>query len=150
MATGFSRVNRRGGARAVEASPVTVRGTAQGDVVGLVSPNGAHVWRGVPFASSTAGENRWRAPRPAPGWSGQRPCVEFAERCAQLTNQGDKKDGLKPGLVIGSEDCLAFDIYAPATAQGRALPVMVRIHGGQNVWGRSGMYDGSTLRYAKT
>jgi len=145
MASTRTRLTRRNRAGESQESSATVRATKQGEVVGFVAPEGAHVWRGVPFAASTAGANRWRAPQPVPGWEGRRPCVEFADRCAQLTNQGDKDDGIEPGLVIGSEDCLALDIYAPPTAQGRALPVMVWIHGGQNVWGRSGMYDGSTL-----
>ncbi|MGI9598665.1 MAG: carboxylesterase/lipase family protein [Acidimicrobiales bacterium] len=123
----------------------TVRATAQGEVVGFVAQNGAHVWRGLPYAASTAGANRWRAPQPAMAWTGVREAIEFAPRCAQLTNRGDEDDGLKPGLVIGSEECLALDIYAPPTAPGRAVPVMVWIHGGGNVWGGSSLYDGSRL-----
>ncbi len=126
-------------------APATVRTIGQGEVIGLIAENGAHVWRGIPFASSTAGEKRWRAPQPAPAWNGRREAIEFAPRCAQLTNQGDKDEGLEPGVVIGSEDCLALDIYAPADAEGGSLPVMVWIHGGGNVWGRSGLYDGSHL-----
>jgi len=126
-------------------APTTERMTATGPVVGLIGKNGAHMWRGIPFAASTAGQNRWRAPRPAPAWHGTRIATEFAPRCAQLTNRGDEDEGIKPGLIIGSEDCLALDIYAPPSAQGQSLPVMVWIHGGGNVWGRSGMYDGSEL-----
>ncbi len=123
----------------------TVRITGQGEVIGLVADNGAHVWRGIPYAASTAGANRWRAPRPAAAWDGQRESVEFAPRCAQLTNRGDEDDGLEPGLVIGSEDCLALDIYAPPQAQCHFLPVLVWIHGGGNVWCGSSLYDGSHL-----
>ncbi|MGI9615700.1 MAG: carboxylesterase family protein [Acidimicrobiales bacterium] len=123
----------------------TVRRIGQGEVIGLVAENGAHVWRGLPFAASTAGANRWRSPQPASVWLGRREAIEFAPRCAQLTNQGDTDEGLEPGVVIGSEDCLALDIYAPADAKGKALPVMVWIHGGGNVWGRSSLYDGSHL-----
>jgi len=52
---------------------------------------------------------------------------------------------LEPGLVVGSEDCLALDIYAPADAKDKVLPVMLWIHGGGNVWGRSSSSDGSYL-----
>ena len=123
----------------------TIRAIRQGEVIGAVADNGAHVWRGIPYATSTAGANRWRAPQPAAAWEGQREVVEFAPRCAQLTNRGDEDDGLKPGLVIGSEDCLALDVYAPPQAQGQTLPVLVWIHGGGNVWGGSSLYDGSHL-----
>ncbi len=132
---------------APSAAVETERETRQGAVVGLVADNGAHVWRGIPYAASTAGANRWRAPQPAPTWSGVREALEFAERCAQLTNEFDKNEGLEPGLTVGSEDCLALDIYAPANARGRSLPVMVWIHPGGNVWGRSSKYDGARLAH---
>ncbi len=103
------------------------------------------MWRGIPYGASTAGANRWRAPQPPPRWDGVRPAVEFAPRCAQLTNQGDSDEGIEPGLVVGSEDCLALDIYAPPGGRNEGLPVMVWIHGGGNVWGRSSLYDGSNL-----
>jgi len=104
MASALTRLTRRDRAGESQESSATVPATKQGEVVGLVAPEGAHVWRGVPFAASTAGANRWRAPQPVPAWEGRRPCVEFADRCAQLTNQGDEDDGIEPGLVIGSED----------------------------------------------
>ncbi len=128
-----------------EPAPATARTIAQGELVGLIAANGAHVWRGVPFAASTGGENRWRAPRPAPPWEGVRDATRFAERCPQLTNRLDEDEGLGPGLVIGSEDCLALDVYAPPDARGGSRPVMVWIHGGGNVWGRSSAYDASRL-----
>lgn len=141
----LARLLGREGESTPQPAPPTERTISQGDVIGLIAENGAHVWRGVPYGASTAGENRWRAPNPAPGWEGRRRSVEFAPRCAQLTNRCDEDEGVEPGLVVGSEDCLALDIYAPADAQGRALPVMVWIHGGGNVWGRSSLYDGSNL-----
>ncbi|MEL7030205.1 MAG: carboxylesterase family protein, partial [Pseudomonadota bacterium] len=123
----------------------TIRATQHGPIIGFTAENGAHVWRGVPFAASTAGENRWRAPKPPQGWSETREALQFAERCAQLTNMYDAGEGLKPGRAVGSEDCLAVNIFAPPDAEGADLPVMVWIHGGGNVWGRSGDYDGSRL-----
>jgi len=135
---------RRGNARPMAAT-TTVRTTRQGEIVGFVAENGAHVWRGLPYAASTAGGNRWRPPQPPPSWEVRRGALDFADRCAQLTNRGDADEGVEPGIVVGSEDCLALDVYAPADAEGRALPVMAWIHGGGNVWGRSGLYDGSRL-----
>ena len=123
----------------------TRRITAYGEVIGFCADNGAHVWRGIPYGASTAGPNRWRAPQPPPSWQGVREAVAVAQRCSQLTNEFDADEGLPPGLVVGSEDCLTLDIYAPEDALGRSLPVMVWIHGGGNVWGRSGAYDASRL-----
>ncbi|MCI5048094.1 MAG: carboxylesterase family protein [Aquisalinus sp.] len=126
-------------------APATERSIAQGQLVGFTAENGAHVWRGIPFAASTAGENRWRAPRPASGWSGTREALEFSERCLQFTNRYDEPQGLEAGQIVGSEDCLTLNIFAPADAQGKDLPVMLWIHGGGNVWGSAATYDGSRL-----
>ena len=93
--------------------PATRRTTVHGDIIGFRADNGAHVWRGIPYGASTAGPNRWRAPQAAPTWQGVRETVALAERCAQLTNEFDADEGLKPGLVVGTEDCLSLDIYAP-------------------------------------
>jgi para-nitrobenzyl esterase len=123
----------------------TKRKLVQGEIVGFRADNGAHVWRGIPYGASTAGANRWRAPQAPLSWSGVRETVAIAERCAQLTNEFDADEGLPPGIVVGSEDCLTLDIYAPSAASGESLPVMAWIHGGGNVWGRSGAYDGSQL-----
>ena len=145
MASLLGRITGRNRTSTTAVSEATVRTTGKGEVVGYVGPAGAHVWRGIPYGAPTTGANRWRPPQPASQWDSRRPCVESADRCAQLTNRGDQDEGITPGLVLGSEDCLAVDIYAPPDARDRVLPVMVWIHGGGNVWGRSGMYDGSTL-----
>lgn len=132
-----------------EPAEAAVRAVAQGEVIGFAAGTRAHVWRGLPFAASTAGENRWRAPRPAPAWEGARVAVEHGPRCPQITNAFHRGEGYEPGLVIGSEDCLYADVYAPAMSAGEAaaarLPVMVWIHGGGNVWGRAASYDGANL-----
>lgn len=117
--------------------------TGQGDVIGYVAPEGAHVWLGLPYAAPPVGDLRWRAPRPAARWDGEREAIEHASRCPQITNVLDEPEGLEPGILTGSEDCLYLDIYAPPNADN--LPVMVWIHGGSNVWGRSSEYDGSQL-----
>ena len=129
----------------IVADEATKRSVASGEIIGYRAENGAHAWRGVPYAASTAGENRWRAPQPAPSWSDVREALEFSERCPQLTNAFSAGEGYDPGILIGSEDCLKLDIYAPADAAGKSLPVMVWIHGGGNVWGASKSYDGSNL-----
>ncbi|MEL7490391.1 MAG: carboxylesterase family protein [Pseudomonadota bacterium] len=129
----------------IVAAEVTQKTVAGGDLVGFVAPSGAHVWRGVSFAASTAFENRWRAPRPAPAWEGVRNATTFAPLCPQIANAFTQIEDITYGDLIGSEDCLAADIYAPPDAAGKALPVMVWIHGGSNVSGGSRFYDGANL-----
>jgi para-nitrobenzyl esterase len=128
----------------------TVRETSLGTVIGIVTEDGAHAWRGLPFAAPPVGDLRWRAPRPAASWPGARVAATFAERCAQMSNRLNEGEGIEPGLFLGSEDCLYLDIYAPPDAMekagaGEKLPVMVWIHGGSNVWGRASAYEGSRL-----
>jgi para-nitrobenzyl esterase len=117
----------------------------QGELVGFIEENGAHVWRGVPFGADTSGENRWRAPHPAPSWDGVRTATKFAPVCAQIATAFTPIEGWVNGRLEGSENCLAVDIYAPADAKGRALPVMLWIHGGSNVSGASQLYLGDRL-----
>ncbi|MEO1135089.1 MAG: carboxylesterase family protein [Pseudomonadota bacterium] len=134
-------------APAVEPVPdeTAVRITAQGEVIGFQTQDGAHAWKGLPFAAPPVGDLRWRAPRPAADWQGARVATQSAERCAQMSNRLNEGEGIEPGVLLGSEDCLYLDIYAPPDAKDRALPVMVWIHGGANVWGRGSSYDGSRL-----
>ena len=128
----------------------TARTLAEGGVVGYVdAPTGAHVWRAIPFAAPPVGDLRWRAPRPAAAWTGQRTSVAPAPWCPQQLSalDGVKKD--RWGDIVGQEDCLYLDVYAPpmtaAEAGATKLPVMMWIHGGSNTWGRAEQYDGSAL-----
>lgn len=129
-----------------EPAAETVRSVAGGDVIGYIAGSGAHAWLAVPFAAPPVGDLRWRAPRPAAGWQGARSAVSAGPPCPQISNAFHRAERIPPGRVIGDEACLTLDIYAPATAKdGPPLPVMVWVHGGANIWGRSSAYDGSTL-----
>ncbi len=127
------------------ADPATQRTIAQGELVGFTTEDGAHSWRAIPFAAPPQGELRWRAPRPPASWDSVRTATQFADRCMQLSNRLNAGEKINPGEIIGSEDCLYLDIYAPPDAAGKDLPVMVWIHGGANVWGRASVYEGSRL-----
>ena len=52
-------------------------------------------------------------------------------------------------MILGSEDCLSLNVYAPSEAEiGQKRPVMVFIHGGAYVVGSGGQYDPSVLAQA--
>ena len=125
--------------------PATNVKTTNGDLTGFISQNGSYTWRGVPYGADTSGENRWRAPRPAPVWKDVRDALNFAPVCPQIATPFTPIESFTNGKLEGSEDCLAFDIYAPANSKGKALPVMVWIHGGSNVSGASQLYIGENL-----
>ena len=115
---------------------------------------GASVWRSVPFAAPPVGDLRWRAPRPPAPWSGVRTATAEAPWCPQLLSALDGVGQDQWGKLVGQEDCLYLNIYAPPMTADAAktahLPVMMWIHGGSNVWGRAAQYDGwRTRRCAK-
>ncbi len=132
------------------ASAKTRVSVEQGKLEGFVAPNGAYVWRNIPYAAPPTGDLRWRAPRPATGWQGTRLALEHPNWCTQLSGPLDALYGIEAGHVIGSEDCLYLNIYAPPAdkapnGETGKLPVMVWIHGGSNTWGRAEEYDPSLL-----
>lgn len=112
----------------------------KGQVIGFKSGNGAYIWRGIPFGASTAGANRWRSPRPVAQWDGVLSAIAPAPPCPQFSREKSTA-----GTLIGSEDCLYLNVYAPPNATDRDLPVMVWIHGGAHVWGMASERDGSKL-----
>ncbi len=129
----------------------SLRETSLGGLVGFKSTEGAHVWRGIPFAKPPIEGLRWRAPQPANSWQGTREALEFASPCIQFAGPGGSREGLDDSDTRGSEDCLYLNVFAPAwtaeqvpTGEAR-LPVMLWIHGGGNTIGDALVYDASLL-----
>jgi para-nitrobenzyl esterase len=130
--------------------PATERTVSTGMLRGFAdATTGAYVWRSVPFAAPPVGDLRWRAPRPPAPWSGVRAATAEAPWCPQVLSALDGVEKDQWGKLVGQEDCLYLNIYAPAmtadAAKAANLPVMMWIHGGSNVWGRAAQYDGATL-----
>ncbi len=130
--------------------PATKRAVSTGTLIGYTdAETSAHVWRAAPFAAAPIGDLRWRAPRPAEPWEGERAALEPAPWCPQIIGPLDGVDEDRYGELAGQEDCLYADIYAPAMdadeAAGADLPVMMWIHGGSNVWGRAEQYNAGAL-----
>ncbi|MGI9590463.1 MAG: carboxylesterase/lipase family protein [Myxococcota bacterium] len=131
-------------APALEPDPASERALSTGRVVGFENGDGAHVWRGLPFAKPPVGELRWRAPRKPEPWEGVRDANVFGAECPQFSTG---LDGGEEGERLGSEDCLVANVFAPSfepdrVPQGDAkLPVMVWIHGGGNSICSAEIYD---------
>jgi len=130
-----------------EPDPLTGRVLGQGDIIGFVSASGANAWLGLPYAQAPEGDLRWRAPRPPEPFGGPFEALAHPERCPQVTSALDQGAGLAPGQLVGSEDCLRLNVYAPSGAgpDDADRPVMMWIHGGSNVWGYAAQYDGARL-----
>ena len=130
--------------------PTSRRALTSGDVIGLTGAYGSHVWRGIPYAAPPIGPLRWRPPQPPPRWEGVREALITGNACPQFASAfaGEPRDAKG---IIGDEDCLYLDVYAPRAEHGapppgaRGLPVMLWIHGGGNSIGRAGFYDGGNL-----
>lgn len=95
---------------------------------------GVLAWKGVPFARPPVGELRWRMPEPPLCWEGVREASSFPPPCLQRDFQVGQPTADAP--VIGDEDCLYLNVWAP-DAPDAPRPVMVFIHGGGNVGGAS-------------
>jgi len=128
----------------------SLRATGQGQLVGYVGDYENHVWHGIPYARPPVGDLRWRAPEPPDGWTETREALRQGAFCPQFASRFGGVSG-DEGEVLGSEDCLFLDIYArqrEAAAVPRdadRVPVLVWIHGGGNVIGHAGFYDGGNL-----
>jgi para-nitrobenzyl esterase len=129
------------------AEQATVRTTNAGPVIGSSDAENTYAWLGIPFAAPPLGDLRWRAPGVVAPWQEVREAIAFRDPCVQLSGP---LDGLPDdsGAVVGSEDCLYLNIWAPQThsnAGGEKLPVMFWIHGGGNTIGTANTYPASRL-----
>ena len=112
---------------------VSVRsGKLQGTEVGSV-----RAFLGVPYAAAPSGKLRWAKPAPVASWGGVRLATAFASECPAM-------GWVPPRTVVGNEDCLYLNIYAPKGAE-RPRPVAVWFHGGAFTRGASQDVDPSVF-----
>ncbi|WP_439106597.1 carboxylesterase/lipase family protein [Congregibacter sp.] len=129
----------------VMADMSTLRETVSGPVLGGISAAGAQVWLGIPYAAPTGGERRWRAPVPPQAWLRARESLAFGDVCPQFASRLSASTA-EPGTLIGSEDCLSLNVFAPGgVTANAALPVMIFIHGGGNTIGSAIPYESSSF-----
>jgi para-nitrobenzyl esterase len=129
------------------ATPWTAAQDAPANTVSVKTPagvlrgaeqDGMRSFLGVPYARPPIGELRWRAPQPLPAWAGSRDALTFGPECMQGSGRAP---------VAMSEDCLFLNIWVPAKAAARHLPVLVWVHGGAFMVGSAAqpLYDGASL-----
>ena len=83
-----------------------VRGTAA---------NGVASWKSIPYAAPPVGPLRWRSPQPVQPWSEVRDASRFGPACPQAD------------VDPTSEECLTLNVFRPAAASAKALPVMAKV-----------------------
>ncbi|OBR03230.1 carboxylesterase [Colletotrichum higginsianum IMI 349063] len=97
----------------------------QGTIRGFRDASCNSVFLGVPFAGTTGGGNRWRAPQDLPRSNRTFAATSYGPTCPQAIS-GDL-------FSQQGEDCLNLNIWAPSA--GENLPVFVYMYGGAMVTG---------------
>jgi para-nitrobenzyl esterase len=110
--------------------------TADGAVRGQAVAAGEE-FLGIPYAAPPVGALRWQPPRPAAPWHGTRAATAYAPHCPQPSGAF--------GRASTTEDCLYLNVFTPAGARGKHLPVMVWVHGGSLRTGESDDYNPAGL-----
>ncbi|MFD4998841.1 carboxylesterase/lipase family protein [Streptomyces buecherae] len=128
--------------------PPTVE-TASGTLRGRAA-DGVQRFLGVPYAAPPRGAARFAPPAPVTPWPGVRDAGAYGPTAPQPRRDAfgglDMTPYFGPGWVPGP-DYLTLNVWAPAPptpGPGRALPVLVFVHGGGFVAGsgRAPLYDG--------
>jgi para-nitrobenzyl esterase len=121
--------------------------TTSGPVCGVLGQGGypdretrKPVWsyKGIQYAATTGGSNRWLAASDPEPWTTPAPAKQFGPACAQFADD----------RVSGGDKCLSVSVFTPsAPGANNSLPVMAFIHGGAFYMGASSQpnYDGSGL-----
>lgn len=128
----------------VEPQSGTLISLPEGDVQGRLD-RGTRTFIGIPYASPPLGALRWKPP------------MAMTHRSTTLEATGPGVACIQPGqtAVKQTEDCLTVNVFAPAEVPEKPLPVLVWLHGGENVRGSANdvqpsigapLYDGASLR----
>ena len=131
-----------------------VKKVTGGLVRGSVDRHGVSSFKGIPYAATTYGRNRWRAPQPVERWRGIKDATKFGPITVQTPAPGPLGPWTAEYLDIGmtlanglmSEDSLRLNVWTKAKPNA-AKPVVVYIHGGGNDSGSGGneVYTGENI-----
>src|ERR1700691_1256255 len=143
--------------RAQSAAPLIARdgdavaATRAGRVAGYIR-GGIFTFKGIPYADSCAGPNRFMPPVKPKSWEGVRSSRQYGYVAPQAPRAGWANDEEAFMFTwddgVQSEDCLRVNVWTADVADGKKRPVMVWLHGGGYTAG-SGQelrsYDGENL-----
>jgi len=145
-----ARINRPS-ASLLAAKDIAIVATGSGSVAGYIR-NGIFTFKGIPYADTTEGAQRFMPPLKPKPWAGVRSSRQYGYVCPQGPRTGWAND--EEAFMfswddgVPSEDCLRLNIWSPRVNDGGKRPVMVWLHGGGYSAG-SGQellsYDGENL-----
>jgi para-nitrobenzyl esterase len=120
--------------------PYVIVETAHGKIRGG-SSRGALAFKGIPYAGSVAGRNRFKPAPPVEPWSGVRDAIALGTPAPQSPKTVYGQQEPHPG-----EECLVLNVWTPAI-DGRKRPVLFYNHGGGFMTGSAGSVaqDGGQL-----
>jgi para-nitrobenzyl esterase len=117
-----------------EAELFPVAQTQYGKIRGITW-SGIHAFKGVPYGASTAGKNRWMAPKAPASWKGEKDCMDYGMISPQVTT--DRRSEYSSLIMwdrhVGGmgEDMLTLNVWSRAIKDdGGKRPVLVSFHGG--------------------
>ena len=135
--------------RAQAQSGAAVAKTIYGPVRGA-NTDGVLVFKGIPYAGSPAGENRFRpAPKLKP-WTDVRDALVYGAQSMQPPDPAWPKAWK---AAVSDEDCLYLNVWTQGLGDGKKRPVMFYSHGGGFASGNGGaevppqnaFHDGAAL-----
>ncbi len=143
---------------ATESTAVDIVAVEGGQVQGVESDvEGVQLFKGIPFAADTSGENRWKAPQPVEAWEDVKVCDTWGDQVMQQPASelnpvgsfwGDEfyfDEAYDPAI---SENGLNLNLYTPAKSVDDNLPVLVYIHGGGNNHGNASEMEFNAAKLA--
>ncbi|SPE42085.1 Carboxylesterase [Candidatus Sulfopaludibacter sp. SbA3] len=137
--SGAAAIQGRAFAQSAEPEYVETK-TIYGRVRGAKTGN-LTTFKGIPYAGSASGANRFKAAAPLKPWTDVRGALQFGAPSPQ--------PGQRRGEPPQDENCQFLNVWTPA-ADGRRRPVMFYSHGGGFTTGSaaSGYQDGGNLARA--
>ncbi|MDR1903303.1 MAG: carboxylesterase family protein [Treponema sp.] len=119
-----------------------------GLIAGYTSQDGyVRIYKGIPYAADTGGQNRFRSPQDVEPWNGVKDCTNWGNSAVQPP-QGPIMFWTEEFIIsnkIYSEDCLNLNVWTAGTEERK--PVIMFIHGGGFGSGGSScdVYDGEAI-----
>jgi para-nitrobenzyl esterase len=126
--------------------------TTSGKVMGIANGR-VKEFKGIPYGASTAGKNRYLAPKKPTPWTGVRECIGYGPISPQTpaSLESDYSMMIAWDRHVGpggmGENCLNLNVWTPGVNDHAKRPVLVSFHGGG--WatgsGNGPMYDGAQM-----
>jgi para-nitrobenzyl esterase len=131
-ASGAKPAAPRGDAVIARRGAATVE-IATGKIAGY-ERNGVFAFKGVPYADTTEGANRFLPPRKPQPWTGVRSSRQYGLVAPQDKGTGRLNDEeafmFQWNDSVEGEDCLRINVWTPGINDNGKRPVMVYLHGG--------------------